>query len=193
MTLVLRAIAILINPAAEWVRIEKESGDPIYLMTRYVALLAVIPAVFGFIGACVIGVIVPGAGPVRASLFDGIFGAIFGYLEALVIIAVLGLIIAALAPLFGGRRDFAGGLRLAAYSYTPVWLAGIFLLLPGLRFLMLTGFYGAYILMLGLPLVTKAPAERSLKLTVLIVVCAGVLTLLAGAAQRNLFPGAAPI
>jgi hypothetical protein len=61
MNAALRAQAILADPSAAWTRIEKESGDAAYLLTGYVALLALIPAVFGFIGACVVGVVVPGA------------------------------------------------------------------------------------------------------------------------------------
>ena len=37
--------------------------------------------------------------------------------------------------MFGGRADFDSAFKLAVYSFTPVWLAGIFLLVPGLRFL----------------------------------------------------------
>ena len=132
-----RAKAMLLDPAAEWPAIERESGDPAYLLSRYVAVLALVPAVCGFIGASVIGVVVPGTGLVRASLFDGFFGAIFGYAMAVAIVLVLALIIDLLAPLFGGRKEFDSAFKLAVYSYTPVWLAGIFLLLPGLRFLIL--------------------------------------------------------
>ena len=55
-----RAKAMLLDPYAEWPAIERESGDPAYLLSRYVAALALIPAVCGFIGASVIGVVVPG-------------------------------------------------------------------------------------------------------------------------------------
>ena len=54
-----RVKAILADPAGEWDRIEKESGDPAYLLSNYVALLALVPAVFGFVGTCVIGAVVP--------------------------------------------------------------------------------------------------------------------------------------
>ena len=53
------------------------------------------------------------------------------------------------APLFGGRRDFGRALKVAVYAFTPVWLCGVFLLLPGLRFLELPGLYGAYLLVMG--------------------------------------------
>jgi hypothetical protein len=183
----LRATAMLVDPLAEWARIEKESGDPAYLLSRYVALLALIPAVSGFIGTNVIGAIVPGTGLVRASLFDGGFGAIFGYVMAFAIVLALAAIIDLLAPWFGGQRDFDSAFKLAVYSYTPVWLAGIFLVLPGLRFLTLLGFYGAYVLLLGLPRLMKSPEQRSYLYALIVVVCACALTLIAAAARHAVF------
>jgi hypothetical protein len=146
-----------------------------------------VPAGCGFIGASVIGVVVPGTGLVRASLFDGCFGAIFSYVMAFPIVLILALVIDLLAPVFGGRKEFDSALKLAVYSYTPVWLAGIFLLLPGLRFLILLGFYGAYVLLLGLPRLMKASEQKSYLYALVIVVCAAALTLGAAATQRAVF------
>ena len=183
----LRAKAMLLDPYAEWPAIERESGDPAYLLSRYVAALALIPAVCGFVGASVIGVVVPGTGLVHASLFDGFFGAIFSYATAFAIVLVLALIIDLLAPLFYGRKDFDSAFKLAVYSFTPVWLAGIFLVLPGLRFLVLTGLYGVYLLWLGMPTLVKAPERRSRAFVLLIAACAGLLLYLAAFAQRLVF------
>ncbi len=184
---ILRVPAILTDPFAEWVRIGKDSEDLANLLLGYVALLALVPAVFGFVGAYFVGAVTPGKGLVHASMFDGVFGAIFGYVMSFVIVALLGLFIDLWAPQFGGRRDFASALRLVVYSYTPVWLTGIFLLLPGLRFLMLTGFYGTYILLAGLPPLMKSQPERSIGFAGLVSLCALVLTMLAATAQRALF------
>ena len=151
-------------------------------------MLALVPAVCGFIGASVIGVVVPGTGLVRASLFDGFFGAIFGYVMAFAIVLMLALIIDLLAPsvrrpegfrqrvqacglfLYAGmaRRDFsaAAGLALsdpARASTAPMcWL-------------------------LGLPRLMKSPAQKSYGYAVVIVVCACALTLIAAAMQRTVF------
>ena len=189
MNVVLRAAMVLVDPSAEWARIESEPDDPVYLMTRYVASLALIPALSGFIGACIIGVAVPGAGAVRASVFNGLFGAIFGYLESFAVVSLVALFIAVLAPLFGGFRNFSGAVKLAAYSFTPVWLAGIVLLLPGLRFLMLAGFYGIYVMIVGLPLLLKMPTRKSLRFAALIAILACGLIYAAADAQRLLFGG----
>ena len=158
-----------------------------YLLTGYVALLAIIPAVSGFIGACVVGVAEPGAGIVHAPRLEGFFGAVFGYVATCATVLVLGLLIDLFAPTFGARRHFGSAFKLAVYSYTPVWLAGIFLLAPGLRFLILTAFYGVYILWRGLPLLMKAPEANVPAYTAGIVGCACVFTLLAAGAQHALF------
>jgi hypothetical protein len=182
-----RAKAILADPLAVWAEVESETGDPAYVLSRYVAVLAIVPALFSFIGTCLIGVVTPGGATLRAPLFDGVFGAIFGYVLACATVLVLGLIIDLTAPLFGGRRDFDSAFKLAVYSFTPVWLAGIFLALPGLRFLTLTGFYGAYLLWLGIPVLTKTPQTRSTYFTVIIVVCAFALTYIAAIGQHSIF------
>jgi hypothetical protein len=185
--LVLRAVGILIDPAAEWARVEHESGDPAILLGRYVAALALIPALAGFIGASIIGATLPGGGIVRTSIFDGLFGAIFGYVVAFAAVLLLALTIDAFAPAFGGKRSFRNALKLAVYSYTPIWLAGIFLLLPGLRFLALTGFYGAYLLWTGLPLLMKSSEQKSQTYAAVIVVAACALTVLFAVIQRAVF------
>lgn len=189
MNAALRAYAILADPSAEWMKIETETetGDAAYLLTGYVTLLALIPAVSGFIGACVVGVVVPGGGTLRAPILDGLFGAVFGYVMTCAAVLVLGLVISLVAPVFASRRGFDGAFKLAAYSYTPLWLAGIFLLAPGLRFLTLTGFYGVYLLWTGLPRLMQTPGPKVPGYAAAIVGCACALTLMIASAQHALF------
>jgi hypothetical protein len=184
-----RIIAILADPAAEWAVIEAEPGDASYLLSRYVAPLALIPAVFGIIGACVVGAVVPGAGLVRASLAAGLVGAVFAYVMSCAAVVCLGVLVRLLAPTFGGQRDFNAAFKLAAYAYTPIWLTGIFLLAPGLRFLEFTGFYGAYILWTGASRLTKVPVEKLPVFTAVLVVCACALIFIIATLQRTLFGG----
>ncbi|HYQ07313.1 MAG TPA: Yip1 family protein [Xanthobacteraceae bacterium] len=182
-----RVKSILLDPAAAWRLIEKEVGDPAYLLSRYVALLALIPALSGFVGATLIGSIAPSGVIVRVDIVDGLLGAIFSYATSCAMALLLGLLINLLAPTFGGRRDFENAFKLAVYSFTPLWIAGIFLLLPGLRFLLLTGAYGIYLLWLGVPRLTKVPEQQAVNFTAVIVVCAYGLLYAAALAQRILF------
>ena len=182
-----RVKSILLDPAAAWRLIEKEVGDPAYLLSRYVALLALIPALSGFVGATLIGSIAPSGVIVRVDIVDGLLGAIFSYATSCAMALLLGLLINLLAPTFGGRRDFENAFKLAVYSFTPLWIAGIFLLLPGLLFLLLTGAYGIYLLWLGVPRLTKVPEQQAVNFTAVIVVCAYGLLYAAALAQRILF------
>jgi len=187
MNAVARVKAILIDPAAAWRGFEKDIGDPAYLLGRYVAVLALIPAFSSFVGATLIGVVAPSGTILRTDLIGGLFGAIFSYAASCAIVVLLGLIIDLLAPRFGGRRDFEDAFKLAVYSFTPLWLAGIFLLLPGLRFLLLTGVYGIYLFWLGAPRLAKVPEQQAANFTLVIVICAGGLLYGAALAQRMLF------
>jgi hypothetical protein len=182
----MRAKAILADPADAWRGIEKDIGDPAYLLSRYVAVLALIPALSSFVGATLIGIAAPSGAIIRGDLIDGLFGAIFSYAASCVIVLLLGLVIDLVAPLFGGRRDFEAAFKLAVYSFTPLWLAGIFLLLPGLRFLLLTGAYGIYLFWLGVPRLAKVE-QQAANFTVVIVICAWGLLYAAALAQRMLF------
>src|SRR5262249_9620037 len=100
---VARAKAILLDPAATWAVIEKEADDPVYILSRYVAVLALIPALSSFVGAALIGVTVPGSVIIRADLVDGLFGAVFNYVASSAMVLILAVIINFAAPLFGGR------------------------------------------------------------------------------------------
>jgi hypothetical protein len=187
MKLIARVKTILVDPTAAWPQIEKDIGDPALLLRRYVAARALVPPLAGFVGATLVGVVTPSGAIARASLFNGAAGAIFGYVMSCATVLVLGLIIALSSPLFGGQRNFNNAFKLAVYSFTPVWIAGIFLVLPGLHFLALLGCYGAYLLWLGLPLLTKTPQDQTANFTAVIVACALGLIYIAALAQRQVF------
>jgi hypothetical protein len=187
MNVALRARGIMADPPSEWAKIDGEPGDVVQLLTSYVAPLAAIPALSSFIGACLVGVVVPGIGTVRASILQGFLGAAFGFVTACATVLALGLVINLLAPVFASQRSFERSFKLAAYSYTPFWLAGIFLLAPGLRFLIVLSVYGVYLLWKGLPRLFGTPRSKIAGFTVVIVGCAGALTLILAAAEHAMF------
>lgn len=187
MDLIERTKAILLKPDSEWPVIEREQGDPAYLLKNYVAILALIPAVAGLIGTSIVGVSLPLIGTVRVPFFSGLFGAIIHYALTFVVVYVVALLIDALAPTFGGQKNFDNAFKLSVYSYTPAWIAGVFLLLPALAFLSILGLYGFYLLYLGLPVLMKAPKEKALTYAGAIVVCAFVIAIVLGAIQSAVF------
>jgi hypothetical protein len=92
-----------------------------------------------------------------------------------------------LAPAFGARKDFAAALNLTVYSTTPVWLAGMFLLVPGLSFLIILGLYGAYLLWAGLPILMRSPPERALPYAAAVAACGLVIGVGLGLLEAPLF------
>jgi hypothetical protein len=90
---------------------------------------------------------------------------------------VLSVIINALAPTFGAAKDSRQALKVAVYSYTPAWIAGMLQIVPMLGFLaIIGGLYGLYLLYLGLPRLMKCPPDRAVGYVVVVVVCAIVVT-----------------
>jgi hypothetical protein len=174
-----RVKAILLTPQTEWQEIAREPSDTAGLFSRYVAILALIPALAGFIGSSLIGRYSP--------ILSGIVGAIVSYVLAFVVTYVVALIVDALAPTFGAQKNFPNALKLAVYSYTPVWLAGIFWLIPGLSFLTVLGLYGLYLLWLGLPPLMQAPRDKALPYAGAVVLAALIIQIVIGAFLGVLF------
>jgi hypothetical protein len=166
---VARVRAILQTPRSEWAKIEQEPDAPFDLYIRYVATLGAIPAVARFLGQSVVG----GYTTMRWSFF----GALFVYAVMFAAVYLLATVINLLAPRFETPKNFSGALKLSVYSYIPAWLAGIFLLVPGLSFLMLLGLYGVYLLWTGLPLLMKVRGDRAPAYVAVVAACAIIPTI----------------
>jgi hypothetical protein len=162
---------IVADPRGEWPLIATEPGDPMRLLVGYVAVLAAIPAICGFIGSSLVGVSVS-IGRVHDSIPFGLVRALISYLFSFVIVYLTALAIDVMAPLFETQRNFANALKLAVYSFTPVWLIGIVLMVPGLRFLSILGLYAIRLIWTGLPPLMGTPRPKVLPYAISIVVAA---------------------
>jgi hypothetical protein len=180
MNLVERVKRILLSPRTEWEVIDAEPTTVAQLYTGYIALLAAIGPLAQLIGYSVFGISVPFIGTYRVPLGSAITSAIVAYVLALVGTYILALIIDALAPTFNGQRNQIQALKVAAYSSTASWVAGIFALVPGLRFLVILGVYSLYLLYLGLPVLMKSPKEKAMGYTVVVILAAIVLFMIIG-------------
>lgn len=178
-----RVKAILLSPKTEWPVIAVEPATVSGLFTKYIMILAAIPAVAGFISMSLIGITIPIiGGTYRVSIMVGLTNAIATYILSLVGIFLVSLIIDALAPTFGGTKNPIQALKAAAYSYTAFWVASIAQLVPFLgSLIMLLGLiYGIYLLYLGLPITMQSPKERALSYTALVIVCGIVIGIVTG-------------
>jgi hypothetical protein len=106
------------------------------------------------------------------------------YLLTVAGVYVLAVVIDKLAPSFSGQQNMNQAFKLAAYSYTPGWLAGIFALIPVLAVLGIVGLYGLYLLYVGLPILMKSPREKSMGYTVTIIIAAVIIFAVIGVLSR---------
>jgi hypothetical protein len=182
MDLVQRAKNICLSPTTEWPVIETEQTPPATLITQYVVPLAALGAVAGLIGGSLVGRTIPFVGTYRVPITTGVVGAVFALVMAVVGVFVVSLIINALAPTFGASKNSAQALKVAVYSYTPAWIAGVLNILPMLGLLaLLAALYGLYLLYLGLPRLMKCPQDRAIGYTAVVVVCAVVVSVVIAA------------
>jgi len=188
MNVVDRARNIVLTPRDEWPIVETEPTGINDIYKNYVIPLAAIPAVAGFIGTSIIGASIPGVGTVRIGFFAGLISAVLQFALSLALVYVLALIIDALAPTFRGQKNTLAAFKVAAYSMTPAWLAGIFAIIPSISFLSLLGLYGIYVLYTGLPLLMRVPEDKAFGYTVVVVLSAIVLSIVF-AAVLGLFLG----
>lgn len=155
------------TPQTEWPAVARESDDAQVSphqalphqaqpqkVLRYIAILALIPALARLVGGWLIG----GYTPLVAALI----GAALAYALSFAVVFAVALVVDLLAPKFGGERSYPNALRLTAYSFTPLWLVGIVLLVPGASFLVLLGLYGVYLMWLGLPLLMRSSQDKTL-------------------------------
>lgn len=176
-----RAKDMLTQPKEEWGRVDAEPATIGGIYTSYVMPVAAIGPVASIIGALVFGYPTILGVAYRPSAGTVIGGAVLGYVLTLVGVYVLALIIDALAPTFDGVKDRLKAFKVAAYTGTAAWIAGIFNIIPALSFLTLLGLYSLYLLYLGLPRLMRAPQEKAVGYTVVTILAAIVLWFVVGA------------
>jgi hypothetical protein len=155
-----RAKRIILSPKTEWAAIEAEPTTAVDLYRNYILYLAAVPAIANFLGGWLFG-FTRGANVVHYSFFTGLIRAALQYGLALLVLYGVALVISLLAPSFEGKRDDLRALKLIAYSYTPIWLAEVFGLFPGLRWLDVLGVYAVYLFYMGVSRMMRSKEEYS--------------------------------
>ena len=157
--LIARVKGMAMAPAQEWRVIAAEPIGLMPVLTRYVAILAAIPAIAGFLVMMWFG------------FFGALGAAIAGYVLTLVGVVVNAKIVEILAPKFGGPADADAALKLAVFAPTVAWVAGGLVIIPvlGAVAALAATFYALYTLYLGVPIVMRVPQERALTFTLAVI------------------------
>jgi hypothetical protein len=188
-----RIKGILLSPKREWLTVEAENAPHVKVFTGYVVPLALIPAVAAFIGYGLIGYSVFGVHV--GSVSWGVRQAIVQYVAMLGGTYLTAFVINALAENFGAKKNFDRAFSLVAYAYTPMFVCGVFYLLPSIAWLAsLAGLYCLYLLYIGLQEMMKTPADKQTSyfvavLAVTIIVSVALSFILAAVLLPSMQPG----
>ncbi|MFQ5602036.1 MAG: Yip1 family protein [bacterium] len=165
--LIERVKSILLSPKDALTAVKSEEMTVVETMKEYVAILAAIPAAAQFIGFALVGLPIVG----RYNFGRSLLFAIISYILSLVSVIVVGKVINALAPSFKAVKNDSNAFKLAVYSLTPAFVAGIFNAIPSLSVLAFLGsLYGIYILYIGLPILMDVPEEKAIAYTVVTLI-----------------------
>jgi hypothetical protein len=172
-----RARALLVSPRTEWPVIAAEPATVQELYREYIMILAAIPPICEFVKVSILGYAWHGFRVYRLGIGAGLTAAIVQYVTSLAAVYVLAVIVEALAPNFAGQANRIQALKVAGYSYTAIWIAGVALILPGLSGLVaLAGaLYSIYLLYLGLPSTMEVLPERATGYAAVVVLSGLVL------------------
>jgi hypothetical protein len=156
-----RVKEVLTNPKGCWDKIGEETLSIKDIYLRFVVFLAAIPALCGFIKGSIIGIHVFGMS-VRVSFFAGLVHAIVWFLLFLLFPYIFAFAFEKLAPMFGGELPLIKGFKIAAYSTSIFWVAGIFYLLPIVTLIILVAaaIYAVYLSYEGVKKFASVPADK---------------------------------
>lgn len=172
-----RVKGILFQPGDTWETIAGEFTNTGEIYKSYVLRLAAVPAVAMVLGYGLFGMTTL-FGRIKVPWETAAKAGLAHYVLSLVGVWVLALVINAMADTFGGTKNAVQAVKVAAYSWTPAWLAGVFVAVPGGSWLQLLGLYSLYLLYAGLTPVMKTPGDRVAGYAVVTAVAAVVLGLM---------------
>jgi len=174
-----RVTNIIVKPKEEWISIEKETTSTSELLTGYLLILALIPALGNLIGYWLVGYPQIYGGYAGGSFAFGLRQAIIAYVSPVISAYVAAYIINMLAGSFNSEQDFRKAMQLVVYSLTPSLIAGVFMIIPQLSILAgLAGLYGLYVLYVGMKPMMKTPDEKVtgyFVVSLLVIIVASIL------------------
>ena len=191
--LIQRVIGIITNPKHEWLVIKSEKPRPAKLVLGYALILTFIPAISTFLVYGVIGL--ENNRTILKSIPAGLIQGGTQLISSILGVFLFAWMIDKLAPLFDSERNFGRSLQLAVYSTTAQWLAGVFLMVSGAKWLTTAaGLYAIYLLATGLPVLKGTPKNKVawyvITALIGILVIAFVLSLMILAIFETLFTSA---
>lgn len=152
------------HPHKEWEEIRDTRESVSHLYFAHVLFLALIPPVSMYIGTTQVGWTIGNGHPVMltepsAAIMSGLM-----YLAMLAGVAVMGAFIHWMSRTYDSSPGLGRCIVFAAYTATPLFVAGLCALYPNIVLIMLVGivavFYTVYLLYMGIPIFMNIPEDE---------------------------------
>jgi hypothetical protein len=178
MNILSRVKNILTTPKTEWPVINQEKTSVPDLLSGYVIILVGLASIASFIGQGFIGTSFMGI-KVGGTLKYGLYSGVTTFVAGIISFYLVTYIIDFLAPKFKSEQNLTKSAQLVAFSYTASWIGGLLAVIPILSWLgILFGFYGLYLMYLGLPAMKNTPEDQRipyLVVTILVVIVISIV------------------
>lgn len=157
-------VGLLTNPDKAWrsIKAGEMTLGPIYLV--HVLVLAAIPAVSAYIGTTQVGWTIGTLEPVKLTQASALQMTALTWLAMLAGVAVMGAFIHWMSRTYDANPTISECVIFAAYTATPLFIAGLAALYPDLWLAMIAGTvaicYTTYLLYQGIPIFMGIPEEE---------------------------------
>jgi len=166
------------HPKEEWQTIEKRHESLTYSMV-HILVIALIPAICGYYAAAHIGWSIGTTEPLILSESNALVMSVIMYSALVFGVIALAYLIHWMAKTFDSTPNFSQSLELAAYTATPLLMAGVTALFPVLWFVVMACLgamsYSVYLLYSGVPIMMNIPEEKGFIYASSVVTCGLVL------------------
>jgi hypothetical protein len=125
---------LIASPTREWEAVAAEGLPPAGVLLGYVVPLSAVPAVAWMIGLAMFGADLGfrDEGFARLSLGRILEAGAITLAGSVLSVLALAAAFFVVAPMYGVPRHWGRAFKVAAYGTTPLWVAGILLVMPGL-------------------------------------------------------------
>ncbi len=174
-----RVKSLLLTPDTAWDNIKNENESITNIYKNYLIVLAAITPFFNWFSLCVLGNNAYGI-TYRAPLFGSLIYAVLIYFTLLASVYTSALILEKLAPKFEGSTTLDNAFKLVAYASTPIYISGLFSLLPVIGTLasLAGAIYSIYLFFKGFPKFIQIDETKKITFIAASIACMFVANLL---------------
>ncbi|GAA5131545.1 Yip1 family protein [Thalassotalea piscium] len=166
------------HPKEEWQTIEKRHESLIY-STVHILVIALIPAICSYYATAHLGWAIGAGDVIKLPQTSAIAMSVAMYGGLVFGVVGLAYLVQWMAKTFDAKPKFSQSLELAAYTATPLLMAGLSALYPVLWFVAVVGLgalaYSVYLLYSGVPIMMNIPEEKGFIYSSSVVTCGLVL------------------